>query len=96
MSYQGIAVSQLVQFVGCLSMEEVAGWREHAEFIKAWNNGLSWFVNFTDGDRLDRVFSSYVDYLRRSDFGNLPRPDGYEDDDPNDDTFEKEGGDAQA
>lgn len=87
MAPQGLAVSQLVQFIHVLMSEGVAGWREHREFINAWNAGLDWFMNFTEGERLNDAFNAYVEYLIKSDYEGLPRPDGYEDDS---DTFIEE------
>lgn len=84
---QGLLVSQLVQATRLMRDEGVAGWREHKEFIQAWNAGLDWFINFTEGDRFYREFAEYIEFLERSDFSNLPTPDGWE---PDGETFVEE------
>lgn len=81
---QGLLVSQLTQATHVMSTPGVAGWREHKEFIQAWNAGLDWFINFTEGERFYQAFVDYVEYLQASDYENLPAPNGWE---PDGETF---------
>lgn len=88
MSVQTVAINNLISLCHLAQMDDGFGWREHAEFLNAWNGGLDWFLNFTNGDVLNGIFESYCRWLEKSDFGNLPFPESHRN--PSDDDFDNE------
>ncbi len=64
-----LAIANLIE----LMMEpDGAGWRDHAEFLAAWEHGLDWFLNYEGGDILYALMAHYQDYLREEGFEGLP------------------------
>lgn len=73
--------NMLAHAIGEASKEDSAemGFLEHENIVKAWNNGLSWYINHEGGQWLDAIWCQYLKTLKAAEYGGATIEAAFED-----------------